>query len=137
MTNKSLSFFALTLLILSCQTEQDKIKLEVVNFNTFADSLMAVNKNYVEVLKCDTQMLDIVDPSNPELQFHGPAVVLHSNIFDTTTEFTKTKMALTLEKYNKLEINLDSNKTKMNESTVKIFEKAKANIRRLMQPLGN
>ncbi|MFY7733142.1 MAG: hypothetical protein ACOVSR_06630 [Bacteroidia bacterium] len=71
--------------IYSCETKQQKIKNEMVLFREFSDSLLRVNKHYVEVLYGDTNLFNITDPSNPALSFNDTAIQLHSNIFDTTT----------------------------------------------------
>jgi hypothetical protein len=97
---------------------------------------LAVNKNYVEVLYGDTMILgDLKGDDLQGLDIEDTAISLHSNIFDTFTDFTKTKMAATLSKYNSLELKLDTMKTKMDEKTLKLFESIKQNINVIKQPV--
>ena len=122
--------------IFSCESEQDKIKAEVNSFKVFTDSLLAVNKNYVEVLYGDTMILgDLKSEELIGLDLEDTAISLHSNIFDTFTDFTKTKMAETLARYNSLELKLDTTKAKMDEKTLKLFETIKHNINVIKQPV--
>ena len=120
----------------SCESEQDKIKAEVNSFKVFTDSLLAVNKNYVELLYGDTIILgDLKSDELQGLDLKDTAIQLHSNIFDTFTDFTRTKMAETLAKYNSLELKLDTSKYKMDEKTLKLFETIKYNINVIKQPV--
>ena len=122
--------------IFSCESEQDKIKAEVNSFKVFTDSLLAVNKNYVEVLYGDTMILgDLKSEELIGLDLEDTAISLHSNIFDTFTDFTKTKMAETLARYNSLELKLDTTKAKMDEKTLKLFETIKHDINEIKQPV--
>ncbi|MCF8430117.1 MAG: hypothetical protein K9G64_08290 [Bacteroidia bacterium] len=135
---KTKTFLAILFLIFifSCESEQDKIKAEVNSFKEFSDSLLAVNKNYVEVLYGDTILMgDIKSDELQGLNLEDTVIALHSNIFDTFTEFTKTKMAKTLAKYNSLELKLDTMKSKMDEKTLKLFESIKQNINTIKQPV--
>jgi hypothetical protein len=134
--NKVIILFAfIGIISLSCQTEQEKVKLQVDSFGTFADSLLAVNQYYVAVLYGDTELLIIDDPLNPEIAFNGKAIKLHSNIFDTATNFTKTEMANVLEKYNNLAHNLDLLTAKMDKNTVSKFEMIKDKINQIKKPI--
>lgn len=136
MKNKVIKWYVLLLVIgLSCQTEQEKIKLKVDSFGVFADSLLAYNKYYVEVLYGDTEMLDIQDPINPALNFKGKAIQLHSNIFDTSTNYANKAMANALQKYNGLVHELDSLKFNMDPKTVVEFEGIKANINQIKKTI--
>lgn len=136
MKNNIIKWYVLLLLIgVSCQTEQEKIKLKVDSFGVFADSLLAYNKYYVEVLYGDTEMLEIQDPINPALNFKGKAIQLHSNIFDTTTNYDNTAMANALQKYNGLMRELDSVKFNMDQKTAGKFEAIKANINQIKKPI--
>lgn len=136
MKNNIIKWYVLLLLIgVSCQTEQEKIKLKVDSFGVFADSLLAYNKYYVEVLYGDTEMLEIQDPINPALNFKGKAIQLHSNIFDTTTNYANTAMANALQKYNSLVRELDTLKFSMDEKTAGKFEAIKANINQIKKPI--
>ncbi len=134
-TKTFLSMLFLTF-IFSCESEQDKIKAEVNSFKVFTDSLLAVNKNYVEVLYGDTILMgDIKSDELQGLNLEDTVIQLHSNIFDTFTEFTRTKMAETLARYNSLELKLDTTKAKMDEKTLKLFETIKHNINVIKQPV--
>lgn len=121
--------------VVACKNEQDKAKEQVAIFKTFTDSILAFNKNYVEVLYGDTQVLNIVDPSNPEIRFNDTAIALHANIFDTTAEYTKSKMHLTLAKYNALEAKIDSLVPNMDTKTRALFEQIKHDINTIKQPI--
>ena len=136
MKNNIIKWYVLLMLIgVSCQTEQEKMKLKVDSFGVFADSLLAYNKYYVEVLYGDTEMLEIQDPINPALNFKGKAIQLHSNIFDTSTNYANTTMANALQKYNGLVRELDSAKFNMDEKTAGKFEAIKANINQIKKPI--
>ena len=136
MKSKTLTAILFLTFIFSCESEQDKIKAEVNSFKVFSDSLLAVNKNYVEVLYGDTILMgDIKSDELQGLNLEDTVVALHSNIFDTFTEFTRTKMAETLAKYNSLELKLDTIKSKMDEKTLKLFESIKHNINEIKQPV--
>ena len=136
MNSKTLIAVIFFIFIFSCESEQDKIKAEVNSFKIFTDSLLAVNKNYVEVLYGDTMILgDLKSDELQGLDLEDTAISLHSNIFDTFTDFTRTKMAETLAKYNSLELKLDTSKYKMDEKTLKLFETIKYNINVIKQPV--
>lgn len=136
MKSKTLLAILFLIFIFSCESEQDKIKAEVNSFKVFTDSLLAVNKNYVEVLYGDTMILgDLKSEELIGLDLEDTAISLHSNIFDTFTDFTKTKMAETLARYNSLELKLDTTKAKMDEKTLKLFETIKHNINVIKQPV--
>ncbi|MFZ4798715.1 MAG: hypothetical protein ACOYMA_14545 [Bacteroidia bacterium] len=136
MKTKTLLAMLFFTFILSCESEQDIINAEVNSFKIFADSLLAVNKNYVEVLYGDTIILgDFESEELQGLDLEDTAISLHSNIFDTFTDFTKTKMAETLARYNSLELKLDTSKSKMDEKTLKLFESIKHNINEIKQPV--
>jgi hypothetical protein len=136
MKSKTLLAILFLTFIFSCESEQDKIKAEVNSFKVFTDSLLAVNKNYVEVLYGDTMILgDLKSEELIGLDLEDTAISLHSNIFDTFTDFTKTKMAETLARYNSLELKLDTTKAKMDEKTLKLFETIKHNINVIKQPV--
>lgn len=136
MNSKTLIAILFLTIFFSCESEQDKIKAEVNYFKVFTDSLLAVNKNYVEVLYGDTIILgDLKSDELQGLDLKDTAIQLHSNIFDTFTEFTRTKMAETLAKYNSLELKLDTSKYKMDEKTLKLFETIKHNINVIKQPV--
>jgi hypothetical protein len=136
MKSKTLLAMLFLTFIFSCESEQDKIKAEVNSFKVFTDSLLAVNKNYVEVLYGDTMILgDLKSEELIGLDLEDTAISLHSNIFDTFTDFTKTKMAETLARYNSLELKLDTTKAKMDEKTLKLFETIKHNINVIKQPV--
>jgi hypothetical protein len=133
---KTLFVIIFSTFIISCESEQDKIKAEVNSFKVFTDSLLAVNKNYVEVLYGDTMILgDLKSDELQGLDLEDTAISLHSNIFDTFTDFTKTKMAETLARYNSLELKLDTMKSKMDEKTLKLFETIKHDINIIKQPI--
>jgi hypothetical protein len=135
MTNKILSVFFIIITIVSCQSEQEKLEQEVAEFENFSDSLLAVNKHYVEVLYGDTSLIELSDPLNPSFYFKDTAIQLHSNIFDTSTVYAQTKMAPTLQKYNSWEQKLDSLKTKMDKQTIDLFEHTKSKINEIKQPV--
>ena len=136
MKTKTFLFLSFLTLIFACNTEQDKIKAEVDSFKVFTDSLLAVNKNYVEVLYGDTILMgDIESDELHGVNLEDTVISLHSNIFDSFTDFTKTKMAETLAKYNSLELKLDTTKNKMDEKTLKLFESIKQNINTIKQPV--
>jgi hypothetical protein len=136
MKSKTLLAMLFLTFIFSCESEQDKIKAEVNSFKVFTDSLLAVNKNYVEVLYGDTMILgDLKSEELIGLDLEDTAISLHSNIFDTFTDFTKTKMAETLARYNSLELKLDTTKAKMDEKTLKLFETIKHDINEIKQPV--
>lgn len=135
MTNKILSVFFIVITVTACQTEQEKLNLEVNSFGAFSDSLLAVNKHYVEVLYGDTSLIELSDPLNPSFYFKDTAIQLHSNIFDTTTEYTQTKMAPVLKKYNTWENRLDSLKGNMDKQTRDLFELTKFKINEIKQPV--
>ena len=136
MKTKTLLAILFLTIFFSCESEQDKIKAEVNSFKIFTDSLLAVNKNYVEVLYGDTIILgDLKSDELQGLDLKDTAIQLHSNIFDTFTDFTRTKMAETLAKYNSLELKLDTSKYKMDEKTMKLFETIKYNINVIKQPV--
>ncbi len=136
MKTKTLLAMLFFTFIFSCESEQDKINAEVISFKIFADSLLTVNKNYVEVLYGDTLILgDLKSDELQGLDIEDTAISLHSNIFDTFTDFTKTKMAETLARYNSLELKLDTSKSKMDEKTLKLFESIKHNINEIKQPV--
>jgi hypothetical protein len=136
MKTKTLIAILFLTFFFSCESEQDKIKAEVNSFKVFTDSLLAVNKNYVEVLYGDTMVLgDIKSDDLEGLNLEDTIISLHSNIFDTFTDFTKIKMTETLNKYNSLELKLDTIKTKMDEKTLKLFESIKNNINVIKQPV--
>jgi len=136
MKTKTLLAILFLTIFFSCESEQDKIKAEVDSFKVFTDSLLAVNKNYVEVLYGDTMILgDLKSDELQGLDLKDTAIQLHSNIFDTFTEFTRTKMAETIAKYNSLELKLDTTKAKMDEKTLKLFETIKHNINVIKQPV--
>lgn len=136
MKSKTLTAILFLTFIFSCESAQDKIKADVNSFKAFTDSLLAVNKNYVEVLYGDTIILgDLKSDELQGLDLKDTAIQLHSNIFDTFTEFTRTKMAETLAKYNSLELQLDTSKAKMDEKTLKLFESIKHNINVIKQPV--
>ncbi len=136
MKTKNLLAVLFLTIFFSCESEQDKIKAEVNSFKIFTDSLLAVNKNYVEVLYGDTIILgDLKSDELQGLDLKDTAIQLHSNIFDTFTDFTRTKMAETLAKYNSLELKLDTSKYKMDEKTLKLFETIKYNINVIKQPV--
>lgn len=129
----TLTFFVL---IFSCNNEQKTIKDYVNSFKDFSDSLLLVNKNYVEVLYADTMLVS--DMKNDELvgfDLNDTIISLHSNIFDTFTDFSKNKMAATLAKYNSFELKLDTLKSKMDDKTLKLFEGIKQNINTIKQPI--
>lgn len=135
MTNKILSVFFIVITVTACQTEQEKLNLEVNSFGAFSDSLLAVNKHYVEVLYGDTSLIELSDPLNPSFYFKDTAIQLHSNIFDTTTVYTQTKMAPVLKKYNTWENRLDSLKGNMDKQTRDLFELTKFKINEIKQPV--
>jgi len=136
MKSKTLLAILFLTFIFSCESEQDKIKAEVNSFKVFTDSLLAVNKNYVEVLYGDTILMgDIKSDELQGLNLEDTVIQLHSNIFDTFAEFTTTKMAETLAKYNSLELKLDTTKSKMDDKTLKLFETIKHNINVIKQPV--
>lgn len=136
MKTKTLLAILFLTIFFSCESEQDKIKAEVDSFKVFTDSLLAVNKNYVEVLYGDTMILgDLKSDELQGLDLKDTAIQLHSNIFDTFTEFTRTKMAETIAKYNSLELKLDTTKAKMDEKTLKLFETIKHSINEIKQPI--
>jgi hypothetical protein len=136
MKSKTLLAILFLTFIFSCESEQDKITAEVNSFKVFADSLLAVNKNYVEVLYGDTFLMgDIKSEELQGLNLEDTVIQLHSNIFDTFTDFTKNKMAENLAKYNSLELKLDTTKSKMDEKTLKLFETIKHNINVIKQPV--
>jgi hypothetical protein len=132
---RTITLLSFIVFIFSCESEEQKLNKEVNEFKQFSDSLLTYNNYYVEVLYGDTQMIDIVDPSNPELRFKGPAVVHHSNIFDTTTENFKKSMAPSLNKYLALELKLDTMQKLMNENMLKSFKETKTKVRNIMQPI--
>jgi hypothetical protein len=107
----------------------------MVLFKEFSDSLLRVNKHYVEVLYGDTNLFNITDPSNPALSFNDTAIQLHSNIFDTTTEYTQKVMMQTLKRYNELEQKYDTLKHLMDKNTIQVFETIKNNINTIKQPV--
>lgn len=136
MKAKSLIAIIFLALVFSCQSEQEKLKEEVNFFKVFSDSLLAVNKNYVEVLYGDTILMgDIKSDELQGVNLEDTVIALHSNIFDTFTDFTKTKMAETLARYNRMELKLDTVKKKMDEKTLKLFETIKQNINVIKQPV--
>ncbi|MFZ4799212.1 MAG: hypothetical protein ACOYMA_17060 [Bacteroidia bacterium] len=136
MKTKTFLFLSFLSLIFACNTEQDKLKAEVDSFKVFTDSILAVNKNYVEVLYADTMLVSDIQSDELEgLDLNAQAISLHSNIFDTATNFAKTKMAETLAKYNSLELKLDTTKNKMDEKTLTLFESIKQNINIIKQPV--
>lgn len=132
---KNILVIAITFSIFSCETKQQKIKNEIVVFKEFSDSLLRVNKHYVEVLYGDTNLFNITDPSNPALSFNDTAIQLHSNIFDTNTEYTQKVMMQTLKKYNELEQKYDTLKHLMDKNTIQVFETIKNNINTIKQPV--
>jgi hypothetical protein len=132
---KNILVIAITVSIFSCETKQQKIKNEIVVFKEFSDSLLRVNKHYVEVLYGDTNLFNITDPSNPTLSFNDTAIQLHSNIFDTTTEFTQKVMMQTLKRYNELEQKYDTLKHLMDKNTIQVFETIKNKINTIKQPV--
>lgn len=132
---KNILVITITVSIFSCETKQQKLKHEIDLFKVFADSLMTVNKHYVEVLYGDTNLFNITDPSNPALSFNDTAIQLHSNIFDTTTEYTQKVMIQTLMRYNNLEQKFDSLKPLMDNNTIQVFETVKNNINTIKQPV--
>jgi len=136
MKTKTFLFLSFLALIFACNTEQDKIKAELDSFKVFTDSLLAVNKNYVEVLYGDTILMgDIKSDELQGVNLEDTVISLHSNIFDTFTDFTKTKMAETLARYNSLELKLDTMKNKMDDKTLKLFESIKQDIYIIKQPV--
>lgn len=136
MKSKTLIAILFLTFFFSCESEQDKIKTEVNSFKEFTDSLLAINKNYVEVLYGDTFLMgDIKSEELQGLNLEDTVIQLHSNIFDTFTDFTKNKMAENLARYNSLELKLDTTKSKMDEKTLKLFETIKHNINVIKQPV--
>lgn len=136
MNSKTLLSILFLTFFFSCESEQDKIKAEVNSFKIFTDSLLAVNKNYVEVLYGDTIILgDLKSDELQGLDLEDTAISLHSNIFDTFTDFTKTKMAETLARYNSLELKLDTSKSIMDSKTMELFESIKHSINEIKQPI--
>jgi hypothetical protein len=136
MNSKTLIAILFLTFFFSCESEQDKIKAEVNSFKIFTDSLLAVNKNYVEVLYGDTIILgDLKSDELQGLDLEDTAISLHSNIFDTFTDFTKTKMAETLARYNSLELKLDTSKSIMDSKTMELFESIKHSINEIKQPI--
>jgi hypothetical protein len=132
---KNILLIVITVSIFSCETKQQKIKNEIDVFKEFSDSLLRVNKHYVEVLYGDTNLFNITDPFNPALSFNDTAIQLHSNIFDTTTEYTQKVMIQTLIRYNNLEQKFDSLKPLMDNNTIQVFETVKNNINTIKQPV--
>lgn len=135
MKSKSLIAIVILLFIFSCESKQEKTEKEVNEFKSYADSLLNYNQYYVEVLYGDTHEINIVDPSNPALKFNNVAVQLHSNIFDTNTDYFKNNMTSAYNKYMAFELKLDTSKINMNESTLKIFDETKAKIKNISQPI--
>ena len=136
MKSKTLTAILFLTFIFSCESERDKIKVEVNSFKVFTDSLLAINKNYVEVLYGDTILMgDIKSDELQGLNLEDTVIQLHSNIFDTFTEFTRTKMAETLARYNSLELKLDTTKANMDDKTLKLFETIKHDINEIKQPV--
>jgi hypothetical protein len=133
---RTITILSFILFLFSCESDEQKLNKEVNEFKQFSDSLLNYNNYYVEVLYGDTQMIDIVDPSNPELRFNDIAVVHHSNIFDTTTEYFKNSMASSLNKYLALELKLDTMQALMNEKLLKSFKETKTKVRNIMKPIN-
>ncbi len=132
---RTITLLSFILFLFSCESNEQKLTKEFNEFNTFSDSLLKYNKYYVEVLYGDTHVIDIIDPSNPELRFNDTAVEHHSNIFDTTTEYFKNSMAPSLNKYLALELKLDTMQKLMNENMLKSFKEIKTKVRNIMQPI--
>lgn len=132
---RTIILLSFIIFIFSCESEEQKLNKEVNEFKQFSDSLLTYNKYYVEVLYGDTHVIDIVDPSNPELRFNDTAVEHHSNIFDTSTEYFKNSMAPSLNKYLALELKLDTLTPSMNENMLKSFKETKTKVRNIMQPI--
>ena len=131
-TKTILSILFLTF-ILACGTSNSNIKGEFETFKVFTDSLLEANSEYLKGI--DTIYVEGPSAEDPSLVVLDTVIVKHSNLFDTSQYNYTVNVIPTLNKYNALELHLDSAMNKMDSKTLELFESIKQKMNDIKQPI--
>ncbi len=133
MKTKTILSIAFTTIIFSCGNEKSIITEEFKTFKTYTDSLLAANTEYLKGI--DTIYVEGPSLNDNALVVVDTFIVAHSNLFDTSQYNYTVNVIPTLNKYNALELHLDSAMNKMDSKTLELFESIKQKMNDIKQPI--
>ena len=131
-TKTFLSIIFLTF-IFACGNSNSNIKAEFETFKVFTDSLLEANNKYLN--GTDTTYVEGPSPNDPNIVVIDTVISKHSNLFDTSQYNYTVNVIPILNKYNALELHLDSTMNITDSKTLELFESIKQKMNEIKQPI--